>query len=145
MNHFTNQLCHSSINPQSRQKELTLVICQVIWLWQHTIWFCWPSPHPTPGNANLQVTKKVCYHLALLWGERGGRKFEFFSFETYVLHWNFCLKFFNETFNVLCKNTPLRLLRGFVVSLEQKESQSHHSKLDCFFLSNTKSWFLKLP
>ena len=29
INHFTNQLCHSSIKPQSRQKELTL--CQVIW------------------------------------------------------------------------------------------------------------------
>ena len=34
---------------------------------------------------------------------------------------------------------PLRLLRGFVVSLQQKESQSHHSKLDCFFLGSWSS------
>ena len=34
---------------------------------------------------------------------------------------------------MLCKNTLLRLLGGFVAALVKKESQSHHCELACFF------------
>ena len=79
MNHFTNQLCHSSINPQSRQKELRL--CQVIWLWKHMIWFCWPSLHPTPGNVGLQITEKMTLLFSIVLGREGGGRVEFFPFK----------------------------------------------------------------
>ena len=74
----------------------------------------------------------------------GGEELSFFLL-------NSCVRFFkivmllSATFHLLCKNTPLRLLKGFVVALEQEESQSHQSKLECVFLSNTNSGFLKLP
>ena len=155
INHFTNQLCHSSIKPQSRQKELRL--CQVIdlfslcvlfshlrpcdvlmgilplffhklcihvhenkttkklfprvasrdlkwenktyklkrstWLWQHMIWFCWASSHPTLNNVGLQIIGKMTLLLSILLGGEVGES-RVFSFKTYVLHLNFLLEVF---------------------------------------------------
>ena len=71
VNHFNNQLCHSSINSQSGEKELrrNLVITTLNVI-------RWPSQHhPTLGNVGLRIGKKKWrYYSALFWGEGGGRK-----------------------------------------------------------------------
>ena len=136
MNKSTNQTNHESLHQSTlplinqstiKTKRVQTLPGSLVITTHDIISLTFPPPYPS--NANPQVTKKNVTIQHCFGGRGWGRKFEFFFFETYVLHWNFCLKFFNETFNVLCKNTPLRLLRGFVVSLEQEESQSHHSKL----------------
>ena len=103
INHFTNQLYHSSIKPQSEQKELRL--CQVTWLWKH-IWFCSPSPHPTPGNVGLQITEKMTLPFSIVLGREGGGRVEFFPFKLLLE------VFLNNFFKIVASsNIPCALQR----------------------------------